>query len=312
MPSVLIVKMGAAGDVVRTTSILHTLEDWEIDWFVTKENQHLVPNSRIRNLITDIRQIPQGTKYNRVVSLEDDPVIVGKIFATVNAGEIFGSYIDGNGEITYTEDSSAWFDMSLISKFGIEKANALKLANRLSYQEILFKSMGHEFTGETYVLPSELPSTPLRGDIAVAPTAGKRWPMKNWSYFKELIALLSRDFRVNVLPERPTILEHTSDISNHDLVISNDSLPMHLALGLGIPAIAFFTCTSPWEIYDYGLLTKLVSPDLAKHFFKKEYDEEAVTSISVETAYKAVIDTMCLHNGSGGISQKIRNMSMNN
>lgn len=301
MPSMLIVKIGASGDVVRTTSLLHISGGWDVDWFVGKENRQLLPHSLIRNIITDARQIPEHTTYDRVISLEDDPAIIREIFARIDAREVFGSFVNKKAEMDYTEDSSTWFDMSLISKFGIEKANELKLANRLSYQEILFNSMGHDFRGESYILPSPLPSSDLRGDIAVAPIAGKRWPMKNWFYFNDLISLLSRDFKVNILPERPTILEHAGDISNHSLVISNDSLPMHLALGLGLPAVAFFTCTSPWEIYDYGLLTKLVSPELARYFFKKEYVDDAVKSISLESAYKAVVDTMCFHNAAGSV-----------
>jgi heptosyltransferase-2 len=294
MPSLLIVKLGAAGDVVRTTTILHLFKKWDVDWLVADENQELVPRSRVRTIITDIEQIPAGTFYNRVINLEDDIDVTRKVISRVQTKYVFGSVIDSQGQISYTQDSSRWFDMSLISRFGLEKANQLKLANRLSYQEIIFSSLGYKFSGEKYILPSSLPATNLKGDIAVAPSAGNRWPTKNWFYFDKLIDLLSKDFVVNILPHRTTISEHISDISNHQLIICNDSLPMHLALGLGIPVISFFTCTSPWEIYDYGLLTKLVSPKLQEYFYKRDYFQAAAKSISIKAAYDATLKALAL------------------
>jgi len=94
---------------------------------------------------------------------------------------------------------------------------------------------------------------------------------------------------VNVLPQRETILEHLGDIANHKLVICNDSLPMHLGLGLGLHVVSFFTCTSPWEIYDYGLLTKLVSPRLHEYFYRRGSSPEAAGAIGLKEAYDACI-----------------------
>lgn len=295
MSSVLIVKLGAAGDVVRTTTILHLFKDKNVDWLVSEENKDLLPTSYLQNVFTNPDQLREGSTYDSVLNLEDDTEVTRKVFARIEAAEIFGAYIRPGGEIAYTENSAEWFDMSLISRFGLDKANELKLANRSSYQEIIFRSLGCTFNGQRYILPHPLPDSDLTGDIAVAPVAGKRWPMKNWFYFDELINLLSRNFRVNVLPLRPTLLEHCADISNHRLVICNDSLPMHLALGLGLPAVSFFTCTSPWEIYDYGLLTKLVSPKLSDYFYQRKYATDAVKAISLKAAYDATLKGLVIY-----------------
>ena len=48
---------------------------------------------------------------------------------------------------------------------------------------------------------------------------------------------------------------------------------MHFALGTGTPCVSIFTCTSPWEIYDYGIQKKIVSPLLEEFFYKRGYDE---------------------------------------
>jgi len=294
MSSILIVKLGAAGDVVRTTTILHIFKGWEIDWLVSEENKDLLPHSLLRNSFTDPDQIPEGSTYDTIVNLEDDAAITRRVFKKAKSADDFGLIIRHGEEVGYTDNSAEWFDMSLVSRYGLRKANELKLANRFSYQEILFRCLGHTFSGEQYILPNRLPTTDLKGDIAVAPFAGKRWPMKNWFYFDELIDLLSKDFRVNVLPQRPTMLEHCADISNHRLMICNDSLPMHLALGLGIPVVSFFTCTSPWEIYDYSLLTKLISPRLDEFFYQRRFVPDAVKSISVKAAYDATLRALVI------------------
>jgi hypothetical protein len=67
---------------------------------------------------------------------------------------------------------------------------------------------------------------------------------------------------------------------------------MHLALGAGIPCATIFNCTSPWEIHDYGIQKKLVSPLLAEFFYQRGFDERATTAIGVEEVFSAVIQQL--------------------
>jgi ADP-heptose:LPS heptosyltransferase len=114
--------------------------------------------------------------------------------------------------------------------------------------------------------------------------------MKNWAYYRELQAKLEADgLRVNVLPKRPTLLEHLGDVSNHRCLVGGDSLPMHLALGSGVRCVSLFTCTSPWEIHEYGLQTKIISPMLDEFFYKRNFDVRATTAIGLEEVYRAVL-----------------------
>jgi heptosyltransferase-2 len=292
----LITKYGAAGDVLRTTVILHLFKDWEIDWIISKENKPLILNDYIHNVFDEPNLIDLNKVYDLVISLEDDECVYDNIFPRLKFEKIFGSYIDGEKRLRYTGDSAEWFDMGLISKYGIERANELKLKNRSSYQEIIFRSLGYEFEGQQYILPRCIPSSELKGDIAIAPKAGARWPTKSWYYFKELIEDLSKNYEVNVLPTRRTLLEHIADIKQHRFVISPDSLPMHIAIGLGIPCLAIFTCTSPWEIYDYKLLTKVVSAKLEQYFYRREFNEDAVKCLSYEEVYELVVEKLRFYN----------------
>ena len=85
------------------------------------------------------------------------------------------------------------------------------------------------------------------------------------------------------------MLEHLADVRNHRCLVGGDSLPMHFALGTRTPCVTLFTCTSPWEIYDYGVQEKIISPLLREFFYKRGYDERATTSISVDEVFNAVM-----------------------
>jgi len=133
----------------------------------------------------------------------------------------------------------------------------------------------------------------LQGDVAIASEAGPVWPMKKWAHYEWLKSELeSRGLKVNFLPARPTLLQHLADVRGHRCLVSGDSLPMHLALGSGVPCVALFNCTSPWEIHDYGILAKLVSPLLGEFFYKREFDSRATTAISSDEVLNAVLRTI--------------------
>lgn len=278
---VLFVKTGAAGDVVRTTALLHLFGEWDVDWLAGKKSAALLPGNRLHAIYTEADDL-RGNDYDLLLNLEDDLDLADSLSRSVYAKRLFGTIPACDGSAVYTEDSSPWFDMGLNSKFGIEKANLLKMENRRSYQEILYNCLGHEFRGEPYLLPDfSRRSTGLEGDIALAPNAGGRWPMKNWPFYEELGDVLSHRYKVNVLPIREDVLDHIADISGHKLLVTNDSLPMHIALGLKIDTVALFTCTSPWEIFDYKVLGKLISSKLLTYFYQKGYEKSVFDSIPV-------------------------------
>lgn len=288
----LIIKLGATGDVVRTTPLLRRLEG-NVDWITAEKNRSLLENlprvdAKLRVFSWKERSAVAGNHYDLVISLEDD-LETAAVLNSVRYGRLFGAFANAAGEMKYSEDSHRWFDLSLISVHGRKQADALKFQNRTSYQELIFEGLGLGFHGEKYLLPSTSESA-LRGDVAIAPEAGAVWPMKKWAHYDRLkTELESRGFKVNVLPTRPTLLEHLADVRGHRCLVSGDSLPMHLALGSNIKCISLFTCTSPWEIYEYDLLIKLVSPLLGEFFYQRGFDPRATTAIPFDDVLAAVL-----------------------
>jgi ADP-heptose:LPS heptosyltransferase len=288
----LIVKIGATGDVVRTTPLLSRLKG-QVTWLTASKNTVLLQglNCDLRCFSWDERAKVSNNHYDLVINLEDT-LDVAQFLKTVRCGEVFGAYVDSDGSLRYTENSQRWFDLSLISAHGKLRADTLKFQNRQTYQELVFDGLGFRFAGETYLLPEPI-ETGLSGDVAIAADAGSIWPMKKWAYYQELKQKLEdRGLIVNVLPKRLSLLEHLSDVQNHQCLVGGDSLPMHLALGTGTPCITLFTCTSPWEIYDYGIQKKIVSPLLEEFFYKRGYDERATTAIAVDEVEVAVMEQL--------------------
>jgi len=290
--NVLIVKLGATGDVVRTTPLLRRLKG-KVTWVTSAKNRTLLEglcgsNAELHVLAWEERSQIAGASFDLAINLEDD-LETAALLKSVRYDRLFGAYANGTGEMKYTEDARRWFDLSLISVHGRQQADALKFQNRHNYQELIFQGLGLGFQGEQYLLPPTKES-PLRGDVAIAPEAGAVWPMKKWAHFDRLKSELeSCGLKVNVLPTRPTLLEHLADVRGHRCLASGDSLPMHLALGSGVKCVALFTCTSPWEIYEYGLLTKIVSPLLGEFFYQRGFDRRATTAIPFDEVLAAIL-----------------------
>jgi heptosyltransferase II len=287
--NVLIIKLGATGDVVRTTPLLGRLKG-SVTWITSAKNAVLLDGlaDNLRHFPWEARARALDISYDLAINLEDT-LEVALFLRSVRPAEIFGAYAESSGRLCYTPNSKGWFDLSLISSYGRQQADRLKLLNRQTYQELIFRGLGLDFVGDPYLLPNPI-ETELSGDIAIAADAGHVWPMKKWAYYWELKqALEDRGLTVNILPERRSLLEHLADVRNHRCLVSGDSLPMHFALGTRTPCVSLFTCTSPWEICEYGIQRKIVSPLLEKFFYKRGYDERATTAISVDEVFESVM-----------------------
>jgi ADP-heptose:LPS heptosyltransferase len=287
--NILIVKLGATGDVVRTTPLLARLSG-QITWVTAAKNSVLLDGlrSNLRCFSWEECARALDSRYDLAINLEDT-VDVAQLLRTVKCREIFGAYLGPGSSLTYTNNSRRWFDLSVISSYGRHAADELKLLNRQTYQELIFSGLGFHFAGEPYVLPKPI-ETGLSGDVAIGADAGPIWPMKKWAYYSKLKeALEDQGLIVNVLPKRSSLLEHLCDVQNHRCVVSGDSLPMHFALGTRTRCVTLFNCTSPWEIYDYGLQKKIVSPLLEEFFYKRGYDKRATAAITIDEVFNAVM-----------------------
>src|SRR6266480_3151226 len=201
--NVLIVKLGATGDVVRTTPLLRRLGG-SVTWITAAKNAVLLDglSENLRHFSWEERARALDIPYDLAINLEDT-LEVAMFLENVRPTEIFGAYLNSSQRLNYTNNSKCWFDLSLISSHGRPEADRLKLLNRKTYQELIFSGLGFDFAGETYLLPEPI-ETGLSGDVAIAADAGPIWPMKRWAYYEQLKRQLEDSgLIVNVLPKRP-------------------------------------------------------------------------------------------------------------
>ncbi len=285
----LIVKTGALGDVLRTTVLLSELEG-EIYWITKKNAKDLLNSKKISKIIysDDKNELENLRKidFDIVISLEEDKELL-RIVNDLKKDRLIGLYLDKDSNFAYSEDSNEWFDMSLVSRYGKEKADLLKRDNRKSHSQIFIEMLGKKFSFQEYDLGC-VPKK-INGVIGIVDRCGDVWPNKNWSgYHKLKDKLRNEGYKIMDIPIRSTIKEHIQDINNCEVIVCGDTLDMHIALALKKNVVALFNCTPHYEIYDYGRMIKIISPLYEKFFCSRDFNKEVVDSIGLQDVYEAV------------------------
>lgn len=304
---ILIVKLGAIGDVIRTTSLvpglLEKYENCTIDWLTSSIAKPVLLNiPQIKQIITWEERTAINS-YDLVVGLEDSEEVC-RFVSDVKAMGIMGAFFR-DGKIDYTP--SDWFDMSIVSKFGLETANSLKKRNRKTYQQHMAELLGIKVGPYLFNLtPGEIEyGQKFVKDLGISKSdkvigintgTGKRWPLKSLSIEKtiELVKRLKKDFGlVSIIlggedeKERNAVICKETGMLNggvHSLrnfaavvnqcqaLVSSDSLAMHFAIALGKKLVVFFGPTSATEIELYGLGKKLLAKVNCSVCYKKSCD----------------------------------------
>lgn len=152
--NILIVKLAALGDVLRTTSLLRPLRerypDAEIRWLTSESARPLLEGNPLLSEIRAFRppasaadsRTPESPdawvgRFDLVLSMEEDPN-ASRLARRACRGELIGVYPDGE-RLRYTTSSASYYDMSLLNRDpdgGLGAADALKAANTLSYAEL--------------------------------------------------------------------------------------------------------------------------------------------------------------------------------
>lgn len=319
---ILVIKLGALGDVIRTTAILPGLKakyrGCSIDW-VTKKGSYdfLLNNKFLRRifLIEDAKSLP---KYDLVISLDDDYEICE--LASRTGSKIIGSCLE-NGKKTYTQDSSEWFDMGLLSKFGKKKADELKSKNKKTYQQIMYEILGLEYRKQEPMLALDRKYTDFGSDFAerhsirksdifigINTGAGGRWEDKKLGIEKtaELIDKLSQIKNARILlfggPEEikrnakikelaktkvidagcnNSLLEFASLVGLCSVIVTSDSLALHIGVALKKKVVAFFCPTPSAEIELYGRGIKILPKIGCLACYKPKCDIPPVYDVDV-------------------------------
>jgi lipopolysaccharide heptosyltransferase II len=186
---ILIIKLGALGDVIRTTPLLRVLTG-DITWITSSLAEPLLRNNpALRLVVLEKDRLPDLERhYDLVINLEDGRQ-EAELASSVESRAVIGPYISG-GNVTYDAPACEWFDMSLSSRFGRVRADQIKMQNRRTYQEILFDALGFRFQGEEPVVNLSLRNSPIPRLVGLESRAGNVWPTKKWTRFPEFASWL--------------------------------------------------------------------------------------------------------------------------
>jgi len=130
------------------------------------------------------------------------------------------------------------------------------------WQQVLIEMMGAEWKGQPYIVGYR-PKTAERFDIGFNYEVGSKWPIKGMpaELWKELEKhFLEMGCSVSWQEGKSNLHEYIDWLNSCRLVISNDSLGMHLAFALNKKVIGLFGPTDPSEVYCYGNSRLVLSP----------------------------------------------------
>jgi heptosyltransferase-2 len=257
--STLIIKLGAMGDVLRTTTLLHIVSS-PVTWVTRRMSVPLLQNIAQLDEVVPFEDVARlaGRRFDLVACLDDEPEAC-RILETLHWERHIGARLEA-GRVVYGESAAPWYDMGLVSRFGKEHADELKRRNQRCYQQYLFQMFGERFVGQEYVFGYP-PRYVCEQRVGVEMRADPRWQLKRWGRYPQFIERLRADgIEVVVFEHRNDLRDFIADVNSCRVVVTGDTLTMHVALALRKRVVAVFGPTSAPEIFDYGRLTKVVSP----------------------------------------------------
>jgi heptosyltransferase-2 len=273
-----IIKLGAAGDVLRSTPLLRALDPaktgTKILWVT--HSPELLPIDAceaVHPSAATLARIAQGT-WDFCWNLDKDPEACA-IAASTKAAEYRGYTLrDG---VPYPVDKVAWH------KFATGIDNPYSRHNRQSYVEEIFDITGLPFRREEYwlrdttAMARETAASLLPKDSAIGLNigAGKRWPSRIWpmDYWVELIKRLKTHGLEPILLGGPEEVEMSARlvdatdcsasgvqsleifyamIERCDCVVSAVTMAMHLAIGARTPLVLMNNIFNRHEFELYG------------------------------------------------------------
>ena len=147
------------------------------------------------------------------------------------------------------------------------KNPALRRINRRPHPFWLFALCGLKWRGERYWSYRRLERMRKKPLVGFNFRVGKRWPEKAWplSRWEELEGELEvLGFEISWQPQG-SIEGYREWIRGLDAVVSSDSLGLHLAVGMGVPAVGLFAPTFKQEVPKYGACIWLDDPRGMRH-----------------------------------------------
>lgn len=325
---ILIVKLDAIGDVLRTTSILPALKmkypDSHITWCTKSNARELFDgNDLVDDIVTleeDARIRLSAEEFDIVINL-DSSKLSSAIAAFAKSKNKKGFVLNEKGSVIPTsKEAEHWLSMSAFDD--------VKMKNKKTYQQIIYDVTGLKSKTARPILKISEELTEIKKNqfimngfkpdlntVGLNVGVGNKWPNKGWpaKNWNKLLSLIKND-KLNMLmlggPDEQLIMDELSSqfeflintgfnnninefaaiVNLCDIVITADTFALHVAAAVSKKIIAMFGPTSMAEVelYDNGI--KLHSEDECKCYYNKQCVEKVscMERISAEEVYSAL------------------------
>lgn len=259
---ILIIKLGAIGDVIRTTPLLYRIfqeHPLSAVWWLTLTPE-VVPSSVDNILPLNLESILllQATEFYKVINLDKDPYACA-LTKTLKAKEKFGFTLE-NGKPAPVNNLS-------YHKFLTGIFDPVNQQNTKSYLQEIFEIAGWEYNGEEYILDVDdlerwnIPNydKPI---VGLNTGCGERWTSRLWpdhcwieliqllqenNYFPMLLGGRAEDEKNQRLskitgayyPGHFPLKNFISLVNQCSLVVTAVTMALHIAIGLKKRVVLF-------------------------------------------------------------------------
>lgn len=208
------------GDVLRTTVLLRTLSEFEIDWVTSSEAAPLLrEHPRLGRVYLEGDAIPWA-EFDLILNLESDDLW-------------FSAFASSPAE------KRGFLDRESVDLLGRKESS-------ISWSQALFRLAVVKGEDATPWIASSFvrPYAPV--EIGLNWATGPKWPTKSWPKEKwdDLHDRLSRRYSVSWQRGFNSLDEYIDWIASCRTLVSTDSLGLHLAVALGKKVVALCGPTS--------------------------------------------------------------------
>jgi heptosyltransferase II len=241
------------GDILRTTVVLHLFpsDQYHVTWLIDQKGVSLLKgNPLIHRLLVINPFTPHlllSEWFDIVINFEKEPGICA-VSDRIPAWRRYGFRLDPQTHTAVSYDHS---DEAL----SFANDPDAKRHKAKSWSDILYEMLGQHYEGQPYVLGYK-PQTGITHDVGLNHLIGAKFPLKRWpeNYWQSLFTELSQNHTVSWQQGTNDIEDYIEWIASCRVLVTNDSLGLHIALGLGKPVIALFGPTISNEVDGPGLV----------------------------------------------------------
>lgn len=320
---ILIIKLGALGDVIRTTPLAvryrKMYPNAKITWITL--SKAILPKDLIDEIFeyntASVYQIRNKT-YDIAINLDKEPETC-ILLNEVNAEQKFGFTWKNNHIAAATPEA----EHKLITGF----FDNISKTNTKNYLEEIFEICQLDFQNEPYVLNynkslaqkwnSIKEKAKGKSIIGLNTGCGKRWQTRLWQdeSWIELIRKLQKNNFFPILlggkdenekntfyhqqtnayyPGHYSLEEFIALSSNCDLIVSQVSMMMHIAIGLKVPLVLMNNIFNPHEFYLYENGT-IIEPSTGCDCYygnSCSRNKNCMQDVSVDSIFNAIVKTI--------------------